>query len=78
MVDVFHVSSQTNTQIGLSALSGKTQAWPWPHNKTGLGPSRSQLLHFSTIPVANVVYCDVPNVFQLEQSQIQSNLKNLK
>jgi hypothetical protein len=37
-----------------------------PITRLGGGLARPSSLHLSTIPVANVVYDDVPNVFQLE------------
>jgi hypothetical protein len=37
-------TNHEGTQIGLSAPSGKTQAWPWPHNKTGLRPCQALVI----------------------------------
>jgi hypothetical protein len=63
------------TEIRFSIPSGKTQAWPRPHNKNEMGPCQALSLHLSTIPVANVV-CYGVLFFSWSQARLRTIKKN--
>jgi hypothetical protein len=54
------------TKLGFLHLQEKHNHCLGSITRLGWGLARPQSLHLSITPVANVVYYDVPNVFQLE------------
>jgi hypothetical protein len=80
MTDGFHGSSQTVVlpKLGFLHLQEKHKHHFVPSTRPGWGLARPQSLHLSTIPVASVVYYNVPSVFQQSKTRFGAIFKKLK